>query len=211
MWQALHDLREAGRAAHAAGLIAGTSGNLSLRLGPERVAITGTGTSLGALALGDLAIVRLADGARQSGPKPSLETKLHLMAYRTRADVACVLHCQSKSATLLGCMREPPTCLDVIPEVPAYVKKHVTVPFALPGSDALEASVGQALSDPDVLVVQLRNHGQIVVGPSIAAVLRTATFFELAAWIVTQGHALHTIEPAHAVALRQYNQPKPQA
>ena len=82
------------------GLVAGTSGNVSLRLAPNAILVTPTGRSLRDLRAEDLALVDAAGrtivpadrDASTSAPAATSELPLHLAAYRVRSDIACVVH-----------------------------------------------------------------------------------------------------------------------
>ena len=201
---AYDELVEFGRAAADAGLLQSTCGNASLRLDEHTLLISASGSTLARLKRGDLARVRLEDGTPLDGPKPSMETVLHRRIYRLRPEVGAILHGQSRSATLAACMESPPTCLDFVPEIPAYVRAHAYVPYAQPGSETLAAGVEAAFREPEVTVVQMVNHGQVIVGATYPDVLRRGAFFELACFIATQGHATRTIPPEDAAAVRNY-------
>lgn len=194
-------LQLAHRAAES-GLLASTCGNASLRIGDERMLITGAGTSLATLTRADIAVVTLVDGAHLKGPRPSMETGFHRRAYALRPLAGAVLHCQSRAATILACATEPPANLDLIPEVPAYVRRHAYADWALPGTDALADAVGRALADPDVTIVQMVNHGQVIVGASWREVIRRGVFFEMACAMAVSGVPLRTIPDADAQVLR---------
>jgi ribulose-5-phosphate 4-epimerase/fuculose-1-phosphate aldolase len=112
-------LLELAHRAAESGLLASTCGNASVRIGDERMLITGAGTSLATLTRADIAVVALADGAHLEGPCPSMETGFHRRAYVERPRAGAVLHCQSRAATVLACAAAPPANLDLIPEVPA--------------------------------------------------------------------------------------------
>ncbi len=195
-------LLELAHRAAESGLLASTCGNASVRVGDARMLITGAGTSLATLARADIAVVALVDGAHLDGPRPSMETGFHRRAYVARPLAGAVLHCQSRAATVLACAAEPPENLDLIPEVPAYVRRHAYADWALPGTDALADAVGRALADPDVTIVQMRNHGQVIVGASGREVIRRGVFFEMACAMAVSGVALCTIPEADARALR---------
>jgi L-fuculose-phosphate aldolase len=81
-----------GRRLYGRGLVAGSSGNISVRLIGGGILTTPTAVSLGALE--PVALVRCAeDGTPVSGQgKPTSELPLHLAAYRVRPDIACVVH-----------------------------------------------------------------------------------------------------------------------
>ena len=206
---AIAALIDFGRQALAAGLLTSTCGNASVRVGQDMLAITASGAALGGCTHRDVLIVALKTGAVVYGTgKPSMELDLHRHACLRRPSIRAVLHGQSRCATLLACMVDPPRNLDFLPEIPAYVRHHALVDWALPGSPALAESVTAALADPDVTVVQLRNHGQVTIGATPAEVLRRASFFELAAFMATSGAPLTTIPAADAQALREYGRPK---
>ena len=194
MQRAIAELLTFSHRAAASGLLSSTCGNASLRLGEDRLVITASGASLGLLTADDVAIVSLADGRHLDGPRPSMETGFHRRVYLARPAARAVLHAQARAATALACWAEPPANLDLIPEVPAYVRRHAYAPWAMPGSDAL--------ADPEVTVVQLVNHGQVILGAHWEEVLRRGHFFELACHIALSGRPLRTIPPEDALALR---------
>lgn len=193
-----------GAAAAAEKLLISTCGNASLRLDDETMLISGTGSELRQLAADQISRVRLADGAHLSGPKPSMEVDLHRLVYLARPGAGAVLHCQSPGATLLACHADPPQDLNFIPEIPVYVGRPVYVEYAAPGSDRLAGHVADAFADPEVNVVQMRNHGQTYAGKSWRALIRSAVFFEFACWMALQGTALRTIPATDVATLRDY-------
>lgn len=193
-----------GKAVAGGGLVESSSGNVSVRLDAERMLVSASGCELGALTQEHVSVVSLRDGNAMQGPEPSLERELHRRVYAVRETVQAVLHCQSRAATLLACREDPPANLDFIPEVPAYVRAHAYVPYATPGSEKLADSVSRAFEDPEVTVVQMRNHGQVVIGSTWREAVRRAAFFELACWMATRGQPLTTIPPDLAAVLRSY-------
>ncbi len=198
-----------GRQAQRRGLLTSTCGNASVRVGDDLLAVTASGSAIGSCSASDIVVVDLQTGGVVHGDgRPSMETDLHRHACLSRPDVRAVLHGQSPNATLLACMRDPPRDLDLLPELPAYVRKHAYVDWAMPGSEALCVAVTEALADPDVTVVQMRNHGQIAVGATPAEVLRRAEFFELACFIAASGARLHTIPAEDGARLRSYGRGK---
>lgn len=76
----------------ARGLVAGTSGNVSVRLPDGTILVTPAGRSLRDLEPAD--IVRLDAARRQleSGKRATSELPLHVAAYRVRGDISCVVH-----------------------------------------------------------------------------------------------------------------------
>lgn len=92
----------AGRNAAARGWVPATSGNFSVRLSPDTIAITRSGRDKGALTDFDIVTVAL------EGPVPegvSAETPLHIARYRADAGIGAVFHVHSPAAALLSRLR----------------------------------------------------------------------------------------------------------
>ena len=195
-------LLELARRAAREGLLVSTCGNASLRLDSDRMLISGSGTELGTLEACQLAVVEIEDGRVLDDIRPSSEHPLHRYIYRSRPETGVVLHYQSRAATVLAAMEDPPDNLDFIPEIPAYVKSFRYVPYATPGSERLARAVAAAFAEETVGVVQMQNHGQVVVARSPEAAVQKALFFELAAWMFLQEKNLRRIPAAEADLLR---------
>lgn len=73
-------------------LVTGSSGNLSLRIAPDRILVTPTARSLRDLDPADLVLVDGTGHALDARQHPTSELPLHLAAYRVRGDIACVMH-----------------------------------------------------------------------------------------------------------------------
>ncbi|HXP93998.1 MAG TPA: class II aldolase/adducin family protein [Candidatus Binatia bacterium] len=73
------------------GLVYGTSGNVSCRIGLDRILITPTRRSLRSLTTEELAVIDL-DGSPHNDRKASSEWPLHVAAYRARSTVETVIH-----------------------------------------------------------------------------------------------------------------------
>lgn len=131
------------RQASAQGLIHGTSGNISVRDREAGVAaITPSGRPYDTMEPGDIAIVTL-DGEWVDGPyAPSSETPMHTAVYRARPDVGAVVHNHALFCTVMAMAVDelPPSTPPQAEFAPIRV-----VPFAVPGSRALAASVAAAL------------------------------------------------------------------
>jgi methylthioribulose-1-phosphate dehydratase len=100
----LDALAETGRAIHAWGWVPATSGNFSVRLDNDSVAITVSGEDKGRLTRDSFLRVDLQGNtldAMQDGT-PSAETALHLQLYRRDSEIGAVLHTHSLNATLVS-------------------------------------------------------------------------------------------------------------
>lgn len=92
----------AGRRMDAMGWVPATAGNISVRLGPDRLAITRSGRHKGMLAPQDVMAVDAAGAAIEPGANPSYETLLHCGIYRRFPEAGAVLHGHSVANTVLS-------------------------------------------------------------------------------------------------------------
>src|SRR5271163_134545 len=89
-----------GRRLDARGLAAATSGNYSLRVNDDRIAITVSGSHKGRLRAADVMLVD-SEGRSLDERIPSAETPLHVQLYRLYPHVQAVLHVHSVAAVAL--------------------------------------------------------------------------------------------------------------
>ena len=159
----------AGRRLGTHGLIAAGEGNISLRIGSERLLITPTGRRKDELSPADLVAVPLrateASESRGSEPRPSSDIAIHRAIHGARADVLAVVHAHlpaAMSLTLAGVVPDPA----VLPETALLLPRLPFVPFAPAGSEALAAAIATAISTGDPLpgAVLLERHGAVAVG-----------------------------------------------
>ena len=187
------------RQASAQGLIHGTSGNISVRDREAGVAaITPSGRPYDTMEPGDIAIVTL-DGEWVDGPyAPSSETPMHTAVYRARPDVGAVVHNHALFCTVMAMAVDelPPSTPPQAEFAPIRV-----VPFAVPGSRALAASVAAALGT-DGLAVLLRNHGSLCCGRDLPAAMTAAAYVEEAAQVAYYASALGRFTPLGEADIR---------
>ena len=126
------EICEMGRRIYQRAFVAANDGNLSARLGDDRVLCTPTGVSKGFLTQEMLAICDM-DGTQVSGPiKISSEIRMHLEAYRLRPDIAAVVHAHPPTATGFAVAGLDLTeC--VLPEVIVLLGGVPLAPYGTPG------------------------------------------------------------------------------
>jgi L-fuculose-phosphate aldolase len=165
-----------GRKAWERALVWSNSGNISHRLGENKVLITSSGVSLGELGENDFAVVNLDSEKSEGEDKPSMETRMHLALYKTNENVNAVFHSQAFFTTLISC-----TDLDVnphlFPESMAYIGRVGRVQYEHPGSDELADAVGQAAGECDCII--LSNHGAICAADNLEKVLLKTETLEM--------------------------------
>ena len=93
---------QAGRRLDAKGWVPATAGNISVRLGPDRIAITRSGVHKGFLSGADVIAVGLDGKPADAAARPSAETLLHCQIYARFPAVGVVLHGHSVAGTVLS-------------------------------------------------------------------------------------------------------------
>lgn len=192
------------------GLVVGTSGNVSARVG-DTVLVTPTGVPYDRLGPQQLCAVDL-DGRPVAGDlRPTSELPMHLAVYRN-SDARAVVHTHAVHATAVS------TLVDELPPIhymAAALGGVVRVaPYAPYGSDELAAHMLNALEGRSGCL--LRNHGTVVYGAGLdQAYDRTAQLeWMCRVWLTAAavpGRTPALLSPAEidrtALRLRGYGQP----
>lgn len=156
------------------GLVTGTSGNLSVRVG-DRIAVSPTGAVLADLDAADVAVVAL-DGVLLDGPlAPTSELGLHLGIY-ARFGSGAVVHTHAPTATALGLVLDELPCVHY--DMLGLGGPVRVAPYATFGSPELAAAVLDALEGRSAAL--MANHGAITHGPSLAGAVRATELLEWA-------------------------------
>ncbi len=155
-------------------LVAGTWGNISVRIDEQRFAITPSGMDYNTLKPNDVPIVQISDLSFE-GPKPSTEVKLHAEIYRTRKEINAILHTHSMNAsTVAAARREVPPILDDMAQI---IGPSIQVAdYALPGTSKLVKGAVKALSGRNGVL--LANHGALVVARDMEEAFTAAIILE---------------------------------
>ncbi|MEU4203219.1 class II aldolase/adducin family protein [Streptomyces sp. NPDC045470] len=145
----------------ADGLVVGTSGNVSVRVG-DLVLVTPSGVRYDRLGPGDLTAVDLEGRQTRGTLRPTSELPMHLAVYRATGATA-VVHTHAAHATAVSTLV---TELPPVHYMTAALGGPVRVaPYALYGTEELAGNVLAALRDRTGCL--LRNHGTIVYGDTL--------------------------------------------
>ena len=158
-----HLIVKACRALYAKNLVAATDGNLSARLAPDRLLVTPSGVSKGAVRETDLLVCDLAGRRIRGRGAISSEVQVHLAAYQARPDIGAVIHAHPPLATAFT-LAGPKNFLaePIIPEVIAQIGPIPAVPYMTPGTEALADAFAPAINKCDIVL--LTQHGAVAVG-----------------------------------------------
>jgi L-fuculose-phosphate aldolase len=156
----------------SAGLMPGTSGNVSVRAG-DLVAVTPSGLDYAELTA-DLVGVHALDGSPAEAPlRPTSELPLHLAVYAATG-VSAIVHTHSVAATALS------TLTDRLPPIHYMVALFggaiPVVPYATYGTRELAESAAGALRHSAGCI--LANHGSVTTGADLPAACHRAVQLE---------------------------------
>ncbi len=177
---------EACRLLAGSGLVIGSAGNVSARVG-DLVAVTPTGSRLASLTADRIAIVDL-DGSLVDGPlAPTSELPLHLAVYE-HSDAAAVVHTHPPMATAIACVAD---------ELPCFHYALLTLggnvrvaPYATFGTPELAASVVEALEGRRAALMAC--HGAVTYGADLASAVDATELLEWACGVYVHACACGT-------------------
>src|ERR671918_1237086 len=160
------DIVEVGRRLYARAYTASNDGNISVRLGANRLLMTPKSVCKGFMTP-DMMCVTDPDGRKLQGDRdPSSEMLMHLEVYRQRPDVQAVVHAHPPTATGFAVAGIP---LDraVLAEVVTTLGSIPIAEYGTPSTPELPAAVRKYIKAHDGLL--LANHGALTIGPDVYA------------------------------------------
>ena len=171
---AAEEIIRAGRRMDRRGWVPATAGNISVRIGGERIAITRSGGHKGFLDGFGVIEVDLDGRAVTPDARPSAETTLHCQIYRAFPQVNAVLHGHSVANTVLSLEEAGPALRFTGYEVQKIFQGQTTheATLALPLFDndqdiaRLAGVIAPHLVDATMGYL-IRGHGAYVWGPDM--------------------------------------------
>lgn len=163
------EIVKVGRLMYEKGFIVSSDGNISARLGPNRLLITPSGLHKGFLEPDQILVID-DNGQRVAGfasanrqLKPTSELPMHLEAYRQRPDIQAVVHAHPPISIALSIAGIAMTdCL--LPEVIVFLGIVPTTAYATPSSEENVRAIRELIGRHDALILQ--RHGSLTVGDS---------------------------------------------
>ncbi|MER7207559.1 class II aldolase/adducin family protein [Streptosporangium sp. NPDC000239] len=177
-------LCEHGRRIVETGLVLGTSGNLSVRLG-DLVAVTPGGLALDRLEPEACPVVGVGGDLVEGDLSPSSETPMHLAIYAATGTTA-VVHTHSTFATVVSAvMTELPPVHYNTTLLGGVVK---VADYATYGTAELAGNVMTALGDRQAVL--LANHGGVTLGDDLPQAFEAARLLEWLCEVYVRARAL---------------------
>jgi len=155
------DIVEIGRRMYARGYTASNDGNISVRLGADRLLMTPKSVCKGFMTPDMMCITDLTGRKLEGDRDPSSEMQMHLEVYRQRPDVQAVVHAHPPIATGFAVAGIP---LDraVLAEVLTTLGSVPIAEYATPSTKELPEAVRKYIRAHDGML--LANHGALTVG-----------------------------------------------
>ena len=166
------------------GLVAGSTGNASLRLaddgGEGPILITPFRAAYRDLQPEDLVVIDLEGEPVEGDHPPSSEAALHLMLYKVRRDIGAIIHTHSLFASVVAVadLEIPPLVDEMVIKVGGSVR---VAEYAFPSTEELAERGCRALGDRNAVL--LRNHGLLGVARTSWEALEVCQLVERAAQI----------------------------
>jgi len=181
-----------GRMLHERCFVAGMDGNLSVRLGDDRILVTPTCQSKGTMQPGDMVVVD-PEGERISGRRNvTSEIGMHLLIYRLRPDVGAIVHAHPPTATGFAAagiaLTEPLVC-----EVVMGLGCIPLARYGTPGTSELAETLEPYVPDYDAILMS--NHGVVTYGDTLEHAYMKMETVEHFAQIALVTHLLGRQQP----------------
>src|SRR5579864_4834775 len=181
-----------GRMLHQRGYVAATDGNLSVRLDEERILVTPTAMSKGALRAADIVIVDPAGRQVAGRHRVSSEISMHLLIYELRPDVHGIVHAHPCTATGFAAagigLNQPLVC-----EVVIGLGSIPLARYGTPGTSELCESLEPLIPQNDAILMS--NHGVVTYADTLHRAYMKMEMVEHFAQIVLVTHCLGRQQP----------------
>lgn len=200
----LHALRQevcnVCRWAYDRGWLSATDGNVSVRVGRDRILSTPSGVPKGFLKPNDLVLCDLS-GRRVAGRHPvTTEMAMHVAVYEERPDVNAVVHMHPTYCIAFSVAGQTlAQCL--LPEVVFTFGVIPTAPYSAPTTDEVPAAIKKYIHDFDAMI--LERHGSLTVGTDLMDAYMKLERMEHVAEITHRARQLGDVVPLTPAQVEQ--------
>lgn len=155
---------EIGKLLHSKSWVAANDGNISIRLGEDRILATPTGVSKGRMNVDDLIVCDM-DGKKIDGTRErTSEILMHLTIYQMRPDVNGIVHAHPPVSTGFAVAGRP-LDLALLPEVIIGLGCIPLADYGLPGTPELSEALRPFIPTYDALL--MANHGAVAYAEDV--------------------------------------------
>ncbi len=187
-------------------LVAGSDGNISVRLNAEQVLCTPTMCCKGFLEPEEICLLNMSGEQLAGDKRRSSEALLHLEILKARSDVMSVVHCHPPHATAFAITgRSVP--MGVMAEADVFLGDVPIVPYETPGTAAFSQTILPFVHDSNACL--LANHGAVTYGPSLEQAYNLMEVLDAYCRILLLSEQLgpgQMLPPEHRTALAKIRQ-----
>ncbi|RKX19937.1 MAG: class II aldolase/adducin family protein [Candidatus Zixiibacteriota bacterium] len=144
--------------------IAGSDGNISVKLSNNEILITPSGYRKGELEPDNLVVIDFEGNVLEGKNKPSSEFLMHTYIYQNRPDITACVHSHPPYATSFAVAGEELPD-NILPEIVLFVGQIPLTDYAPPGTDAVPKSLSGFVNNCEAFL--LKNHGLLTIGTNL--------------------------------------------
>jgi L-fuculose-phosphate aldolase len=194
------DIVEVCRRMYEREYISGGDGNVSIRVGSDRILSTSSGVNKGFINARDVIVTDLSGKKLQGDGKPTTEIFLHIEAYKKREDIRSVIHAHPPYTIAFSIAGlKLPQC--VMPEIIMIFGAIPTTPYATPctmeGPEVISGLIGNC----DAMI--LERHGTITVGETVFSAYDKLEKVEHSAHVSAIARGLGPVKPLPREEIRK--------
>jgi L-ribulose-5-phosphate 4-epimerase len=190
------------RWAYERGLVAGVSGNNSIRVpGDDAILIKATAACQGDMTPDDTVLLGMDGTVLDEGRQPSKEYRWHLAIYRSDPEVGGIVHVHPPYAVAWAVANRTPALVHTAAR--GQLKRIALVDLAPSGSEELARIIAAAFSDRELRVALMREHGIVAVGPDLRTAFYRADYLEDTAKVALLAAQVAALPPDGGVQLAQ--------
>ncbi len=196
-----------GRRLYAKGFVAGSEGNISVRLSDNEVLCTPTLTCKGFVEPEDLCVVDLSGEQLSGSRRRTSEIGLHLEIYRGDAAATAVVHAHPPHATAFAVAREDIPS-GILPEVEVFLGVVPRADYETPGGSDFAATIRPFVGTSNTVL--LSNHGAVTWGPSLELAFWNTEVLDAYCRVLILARQLGNVERLPADKVRELLNLRPQ-
>lgn len=170
------------------GYLPGLDGNISMRADENSILITPSGMGKDIVTEYDLVLVGLDGETLSSNDNPSIETPMHIAAYKQSKEINAVIHMHSPYATTFALARHT---IDTryAPFAHVHLGEIGYVSYNAPGSEVFHEEVTGFFKNGHKVML-LESHGSIVLAENMESAYAKADLLENYAMMLLSAKAL---------------------
>jgi L-fuculose-phosphate aldolase len=180
--------------------IAGTEGNISIRISDDKILTTKSGVCKGNLCSEDLVLVNHAGEPIEGDNQPSIEFKMHLEVYKNRPEIKAIIHAHPLfviSLSLAGLNFEK----QYLPESVIMLGKVPVAKYARPSTGQVPKSIKPYLEKTDIIIMD--RHGSLTFGKTLKEAFYKTEILEKTAKIIWLSSRVGPLIPLDPLEIKE--------